>query len=195
MPHVACCAFVSRAEWPVRRPGLDTMPPPALCRRLCRGCMKSVECFEMLLPYGALVRALAVPCCAARRRRRYALLAWVRCAFHRWCSRPLPTVTNRHWTRSGYFLRQSRARRCPHLHRDSARRAHICTGTGLAAATSAPGLGSPRPHLHRDSARRCHICARTGFALPTSAPALGSPRPHLHRDWARRCHICTGTRL
>ena len=28
---------------------------------------------------------------------------------------------------------------------------HICTGTGLAPATSAPGLGSPLPHLHRDS--------------------------------------------
>ena len=27
---------------------------------------------------------------------------------------------------------------------------HICAGTGLALATSAPGLGSPLPHLHRD---------------------------------------------
>ena len=27
---------------------------------------------------------------------------------------------------------------------------HICTGTGLAPATSAPGLGSPLPHLHWD---------------------------------------------
>jgi hypothetical protein len=31
--------------------------------------------------------------------------------------------------------------------------AHICAGTALAAATSAPGLGSALP---------CHICARTG---------------------------------
>ena len=29
----------------------------------------------------------------------------------------------------------------PHLHRDSTRRCHICTGTKLTAATSAPGLG------------------------------------------------------
>ena len=29
----------------------------------------------------------------------------------------------------------------PHLHRDWAHRCHICTGTGLTAATSAPGLG------------------------------------------------------
>jgi hypothetical protein len=41
-------------------------------------------------------------------------------------------------------------------HRISRRRAakvpsdHICAGTGLAPATSAPGLGSPLPHLHQD---------------------------------------------
>jgi hypothetical protein len=44
----------------------------------------------------------------------------------------------------------------PHRHRDWARRCHICTGTGLAAATSAPGLGSPPA---------------------TSAPGLGSSPP------------------
>jgi hypothetical protein len=43
-----------------------------------------------------------------------------------------------------------------------------------AAATSAPGLGSP---------------------LPTSAPGLGSPRPHLRRVWAHPAHICAGTAL
>ena len=43
------------------------------------------------------------------------------------------------------------------------RRHHSCTGTDLAAATSAPGPGSPQPHLHRDRARP-----------PTSAPGLGS---------------------
>ena len=50
--------------------------------------------------------------------------------------------------------------------------AHICTGTGGSAATSAPGLASPLPHLHRDWAHACHICIGTGLA---------------------RCHICTGT--
>jgi hypothetical protein len=63
----------------------------------------------------------------------------------------------------------------PHLRRDWARRCHICAGTGLAAATSAPGLGSPLPHLRRDWARRCHICAGTGLTSP-----------HLHRDCARQ---------
>ena len=38
---------------------------------------------------------------------------------------------------------------------------HICTGTWLIPATSAPGLGTSSPHLHQDSAR---------------------PLPHLHRD-------------
>ena len=47
----------------------------------------------------------------------------------------------------------------PHLHRDWARPCHVCIGTGLTAATSAPGPGSP-------------------------LPGPGSPLPHLHRDWA-----------
>ena len=60
---------------------------------------------------------------------------------------------------------------------------NICTGTGLTAATSAPGLRSS-----------CHIFTRTRLPLSghiytgtrltplTSAPVLGSP-----------CHIRTGT--
>jgi len=40
---------------------------------------------------------------------------------------------------------------------------HICAGTGLTLATSAPGLGASRPRLHRDWAY---------------------PMPHLHRDRA-----------
>ena len=55
--------------------------------------------------------------------------------------------------------------------RDWAHPCHICTGTRLSPATSAPRLGSP---------------------VPTSAPRLGSPLPHLHRDSAFPCHICTG---
>ena len=52
--------------------------------------------------------------------------------------------------------------------------AHICTGSGvtppsphiraesgLAAPTSALGLGSLRPHLRRDWAHPCHIRTRT----------------------------------
>ena len=68
-----------------------------------------------------------------------------------------------------------------------ARPCHICTGTGLTAATSAPGLGSP-----------CHICTGTGLAPATSAPGLDSPLPQLHRDWAEGsppCHICAANGL
>ena len=48
---------------------------------------------------------------------------------------------------------------------------HICTGSGLTPATTAPG---------------------TGLTAATSAPGLGSPLPHLHRDWAHPCRICAG---
>ena len=66
---------------------------------------------------------------------------------------------------SGVVRRKRRAETIPRLHRDRARRCHMCIGTGLAPChISAPGLGSP---------------------LPTSAPSLGSPLPHLLRDGAR----------
>jgi hypothetical protein len=50
--------------------------------------------------------------------------------------------------------------------------AHICagTGTGLAPATSAPGLGWAGP---------CHICTGTGLTPTTSAPG-----PPLHHNCA-----------
>ena len=54
---------------------------------------------------------------------------------------------------------------------------HICAGTGLIPATSAPDLGSPLPHLHRHWARPRHICTGTVLVPATSAPALGSPPP------------------
>ena len=57
---------------------------------------------------------------------------------------------------------------------------HICTG--LAPATSAPGLGRPC-HLHRHWAHPLHICTRTG----------AHPVPHLHRDCPAPA-ICTRTR-
>jgi hypothetical protein len=50
-------------------------------------------------------------------------------------------------------------------------RCHICTGTGLAPAASAPGLGSPR-----------YICTGTGLNASTSVPGLGSTPPYLRRD-------------
>ena len=73
--------------------------------------------------------------------------------------------------------------------------AHLCAGTRLTPATSAPGPASPLPHPHRDRPHASHICPGTGLTPVTSAPGLGSRLPHLHQDWAHRCHICTGTGL
>jgi hypothetical protein len=58
---------------------------------------------------------------------------------------------------------------------DWAHPCHICAGTGLTPATSAP--------------------IKTARTLATSPRGLGSPLPHLHGDWAHPCHICTGTGL
>ena len=86
-----------------------------------------------------------------------------------------------------------------HLHRDWAHPSHICAGTGLTAATSAPRLSSPLPHLHRDWARPSHICTATGLTPATSAPRpdFGPIGPRFIQwrrspigrcgDWARAC--------
>ena len=52
---------------------------------------------------------------------------------------------------------------------------HICTGTGLTPATSAPGLGSPLPHLRRDCSREPQLTRRlvrdrARHSTPSSAP-------------------------
>jgi hypothetical protein len=60
------------------------------------------------------------------------------------------------------------------LRRDWAHLCHICAGTGLATATSAPGPGAPLPHLRRDWAHPCHICAGT---RPDSAGLRLARRP------------------
>jgi hypothetical protein len=55
----------------------------------------------------------------------------------------------------------------------AATHAWICAGTGLAPATSAPGLGSPLPHLSRYMRAVPLIyllCTGTGLAPATSAP-------------------------
>jgi hypothetical protein len=75
---------------------------------------------------------------------------------------------------------------------------HICTGTGLTPATSAPGLGSPLPHLHRDWARPCHICTRTGLTPATSAPGPDwrkQPLPFLPEAQSQRCPEQTHARV
>ena len=41
---------------------------------------------------------------------------------------------------------------------------HICTGTGLTPATSAPGLGSPVPHLHQVARARTIAASHTSKA-------------------------------
>jgi hypothetical protein len=92
----------------------------------------------------------------------------------------------------------------PHLHRDWARPCHICTGTGLAPATSAPGLGSPLPHLHRDWAGKPHASALASYpaelrdlvlAAPTdafdnNAITLDKARPRAARARAPRAAPC-----
>jgi hypothetical protein len=62
---------------------------------------------------------------------------------------------------------------------------HICAGTGLTAATSAPGLRSPLPHLRRDCAHRCHICAGTGLWVALAALRIDL----LHDDWPK-AQVC-----
>ena len=47
----------------------------------------------------------------------------------------------------------------PHLHRDWAHPAHICTGIGLTPPTSAPGLGLPLPDPRLETpASPAHVC-------------------------------------
>ena len=74
------------------------------------------------------------------------------------------------------FAKRDAAAPLPRLHRDCqcAHPGHVCAGTGLTPATSAPGLGSPPPHRHRDWASPRHVCTGTGLTLATSAPGLGS---------------------
>ena len=98
---------------------------------------------------------------------------------------PAQCAHTRVGARDAHLMKMSYLSPLPHLHRDWAHlmqqlhrdwaltSCHISTGAGLAAATSAPGLGASPPHLHQDWAYPRHICTE--------------------RDWARRCHICTGT--
>ena len=85
----------------------------------------------------------------------------------------------------------------PHLLQDWARPCHICSKTGLALATSAPGLSSPLPHLCRDWARPCHICSETELTPATSAPpgtGLAPAKSALGLGLGPY-HICMGTGL
>ena len=86
---------------------------------------------------------------------------------------------------------------------------HTCTGTRLAVATSAPGVGSRRPHLHRDGAHSCHICTRADHICAgtwLAARSLRLVKPHRGSVvWRLKCYttcdasmqrtgmLCTGT--
>jgi hypothetical protein len=61
------------------------------------------------------------------------------------------------WAHPVPHLHQDLAHPVPHLSQDLAHPCHICTGTWLTPATSAPGLGSPLPHRRWDLAHPCHI--------------------------------------
>jgi hypothetical protein len=96
-------------------------------------------------------RAVLQPCCAALQHFRPACL--------------LACLLGRPW-HNGLALytfavnRQTSATATP-----SAHRCHICTGTGLAPATSAPGLGSSAPHLHSAPGTRPSPVTREPGAL------------------------------
>jgi hypothetical protein len=84
----------------------------------------------------------------------------------------------------------------PHLNQDWAPPTHICAGTRLAPATSAPGLGSPLPHLRRDWAHPSpiHTTGRTGLrsagarwhARPRAPPCRAPAPPLYHAAQCRR---------
>ena len=83
----------------------------------------------------------------------------------------------------------------PHLHRDWARPCHFCTGTGLAPATSAPGLHLTFPSL-RAKPQRCFASRerRTAMrsAMRRDASPFAVPKRHVSflmfaRLTARRC--------
>jgi hypothetical protein len=100
-------------------------------------------------------------------------------------------------------------RRCPRRRRVPSP-AHICAGTGLTPATSAPGLrrdlAHPCPHPNRGPgplpayifagtglAPPLHICTGTAWAHPgplLRRDSLGSPLPHLRRDCAGSTTAC-----
>ncbi len=87
-------------------------------------------------------------------------------------------------------LCEGAARPCPHLHRDWARRCHMCAGTGLTPATSAPGLGSPLPHLRRPGGRtRTHTFGPSVATLERSvgdSAATPTERESVQRAERRR---------
>jgi hypothetical protein len=89
-------------------------------------------------------------------------------------------------------LRRDWAHPSPHLRRDCARRRHICAGTALAAATSAPDVAALAP---------CRICTATRLTPATLHGDCSHPLAHLRQEWARplprlhrdsphRCYIC-----
>jgi hypothetical protein len=78
----------------------------------------------------------------------------------------------------------------PHLRRDRAHPGHICAGTGLTPATSAPGLGSlpaasAPGHRHR----------RPTSSKPFSFLSSRFRRSRRHSMPAGQRHICTGNAL
>ena len=69
---------------------------------------------------------------------------------------------------------------------DWARPFHICTGTGLAPSTSAPGLGSPDPCLHRVHGMAGNRSSSTSTKSAYRSTPRTEPRPHARGEsgWA-----------
>ena len=84
----------------------------------------------------------------------------------------------------------------PHRHQDRAHRCHICTGTGLTAAASEPGLG------WMQEVERTREMPIPGMPEVDSEQPNGRPKPRTiaevesnHGRWAHPCHSCAGTGL
>ena len=171
-----------RRRWRRSTPQTRRRAPPAHSARV-RRCAAMPYRAARRAHGGCRVSAAAHPTPRGGGARRVPALAASAVSYaHAWDARGRPSVGR---LRACFGLW---ARSCPHLHQDWAHPFHICTGTRLIPATSAPGPGSPPPHLRRDWAHRCHtcsgtklipshICTGTGLAPPTSAPRLRSPLP------------------
>ena len=137
--------------------------PPESVQRVLRADMCSVD----RAPVSA--HTASGDWCAAAKltQRRIALLEAIpanslgNCVFWRawpWTAVLLCFRTCVECKNSNYHYREVCHRCAPLPRRDCA---HPCTGTGLIAATSAPGLGVSLPHLRRDWAHPWHISTAT----------------------------------
>ena len=81
----------------------------------------------------------------------------------------------------------------PHLHRDCARPCHVCTGTALAPATSAPGLGW-LVTVRVTAKRRIRFFLQPATSTTHWRTIVGSRWPPPLRIWTK-CKACSASAL